>query len=100
MQGSLPGLKGYTVRLTSLSPPPPHPPFTSSSSLPPASPPPHFPSSPGDHFYKENEALTLEEQMITAMPDVQSRTLTDDDEFFVVACDGIWYVRTVPAKEA
>lgn len=47
----------------------------------------------GDHFYKENKSLPLEEQMITAMPDIQTRMLTDDDEFFVVACDGIWYVQ-------
>ena len=47
----------------------------------------------GDHFYKENKSLPLEEQMITAMPDIQTRVLTDDDEFFVVACDGIWYVQ-------
>jgi len=44
----------------------------------------------GDHFYKENQSLPLEEQMITAMPDVRTRTITEDDEFFVVACDGIW----------
>lgn len=48
----------------------------------------------GDHFYKENKSLPLEEQMITAMPDIQTRILTDDDEFFIVACDGIWYVQT------
>ena len=44
----------------------------------------------GDHFYKENGALALEQQMITAMPDVQSRSLQPDDEFVVLACDGIW----------
>ena len=45
----------------------------------------------GDHFYKENPSLSLEEQMITAVPDVKSRQLQNDDEFVVVACDGIWY---------
>ena len=49
-------------------------------------------SCAGDHFYKENQSLPLEEQMITAMPDVRTRTITEDDEFFVVACDGIWYI--------
>ena len=49
-------------------------------------------SCAGDHFYKENQSLPLEEQMITAMPDVRMRAITEDDEFFVVACDGIWYI--------
>ena len=28
--------------------------------------------------------------MITALPDVRVRPLTEDDEFVVIACDGIW----------
>ena len=44
----------------------------------------------GDHFYKENPILPLEEQMISAMPDVMSRELGEGDEFIVIACDGIW----------
>ncbi|XP_077991842.1 protein phosphatase 1G-like [Glandiceps talaboti] len=46
----------------------------------------------GDHCYKQNEALSAEEQMITAYPDIQTITLNPDDEFMVVACDGIWNV--------
>lgn len=46
--------------------------------------------SAGDHFYKENTSLPLEEQMITAMPDIQTLEITDDVEFVVLACDGIW----------
>ncbi|XP_049776405.1 probable protein phosphatase CG10417 isoform X1 [Schistocerca cancellata] len=45
----------------------------------------------GDHAYKQAEKLPPEEQMITALPDV--RTLMIDpkeDEFMVLACDGIW----------
>jgi len=45
----------------------------------------------GDHAYKQSEGLSAEEQMITALPDV--RTLMVDpaeDEFMVLACDGIW----------
>lgn len=45
----------------------------------------------GDHIYKRSEDLSAEEQMITALPDV--RTLMIDpaeDEFMVLACDGIW----------
>ena len=44
----------------------------------------------GDHVYKRNADLPLKEQMITALPDVKSLTLTDDDEFIILACDGIW----------
>lgn len=28
--------------------------------------------------------------MISALPDVKRLTLTDEDEFMVLACDGIW----------
>ena len=44
----------------------------------------------GDHSYKQNADLPPEEQMITALPDIQSRTLDEEDEFLVLACDGIW----------
>ena len=46
----------------------------------------------GDHFYKENVSLPLEQQMISALPDVESRQLEAGDEFIVIACDGIWSV--------
>ncbi len=44
----------------------------------------------GDHAYKTNKDLKPEEQMISAMPDVRKVTLQEDDEFMVLACDGIW----------
>ena len=44
----------------------------------------------GDHNYKRNKELELKEQMITALPDIMSETLTAQDDFIVVACDGIW----------
>nr|KAF6448400.1 protein phosphatase, Mg2+/Mn2+ dependent 1G [Rousettus aegyptiacus] len=46
----------------------------------------------GDHFYKRNKNLPPEEQMISALPDIKVLTLTDDHEFMVIACDGIWNV--------
>uniref|UniRef100_A0A8C1SZ54 Protein phosphatase 1G n=1 Tax=Cyprinus carpio TaxID=7962 RepID=A0A8C1SZ54_CYPCA len=46
----------------------------------------------GDHFYKRNKALPPEEQMISALPDVKVLTLSEDHEFMVIACDGIWNV--------
>lgn len=44
----------------------------------------------GDHGYKMNKELPAEDQMITAMPDLKKITLTEEDEFMVLACDGIW----------
>ncbi|KAJ1628171.1 phosphatase 2C-like domain-containing protein [Pavlovales sp. CCMP2436] len=45
----------------------------------------------GDLRYKRNPALPPDEQVITAAPDVRSIPLSPgEDEFFVLACDGIW----------
>jgi len=45
----------------------------------------------GDHAYKTNKNLPLQEQMISPVPDI--RTLQIDptkDSYIVLACDGIW----------
>ncbi|CAF3972897.1 unnamed protein product [Rotaria sordida] len=44
----------------------------------------------GDHAYKKTSKLPPEEQAITALPDIRTLTLEDQDEFMVIACDGIW----------
>lgn len=44
----------------------------------------------GDHGYKTRADLKSEEQMISAQPDLRKLTLNKDDEFIVLACDGIW----------
>ncbi|XP_018329464.1 probable protein phosphatase CG10417 isoform X2 [Agrilus planipennis] len=45
----------------------------------------------GDHAYKQNKELSSREQMITALPDVRTLTIKPgEDEFMVLACDGIW----------
>ncbi len=44
----------------------------------------------GDHAYKKKSLLPAEEQAITALPDIRTVTLDDQDEFMVIACDGIW----------
>eukprot|EP01055_Gregarina_sp_Pseudo9_P000137 Gregarina_sp_Pseudo_9__136@NODE_1094_length_1881_cov_24_000000_g1023_i0_p1_GENE_NODE_1094_length_1881_cov_24_000000_g1023_i0NODE_1094_length_1881_cov_24_000000_g1023_i0_p1_ORF_typecomplete_len564_score143_28PP2C/PF00481_21/2_8e09PP2C/PF00481_21/5_8e51PP2C_2/PF13672_6/0_017PP2C_2/PF13672_6/5_9e10SpoIIE/PF07228_12/6_4e08_NODE_1094_length_1881_cov_24_000000_g1023_i0971788 len=44
----------------------------------------------GDLFYKNNKDLKAEEQKITAFPDVRVIPVTKDDEFVILACDGIW----------
>ncbi|OWF55553.1 probable protein phosphatase CG10417 [Mizuhopecten yessoensis] len=48
----------------------------------------------GDHFYKRNKDKDAREQMITALPDLQSATLQETDQFMVLACDGIWNYMT------
>ncbi|KAG7037659.1 putative protein phosphatase 2C 60 [Cucurbita argyrosperma subsp. argyrosperma] len=44
----------------------------------------------GDMEFKQNKFLPAEKQIITANPDVTTVELCDDDEFIVIACDGIW----------
>ena len=44
----------------------------------------------GDLKYKDRKHLTPEEQAITANPDVTVFPLSDDIDFIVMGCDGIW----------
>ena len=44
----------------------------------------------GDLMYKVDETISPEEQMITADPDLRTLEITDEDEFIVLACDGVW----------
>lgn len=44
----------------------------------------------GDLKYKQSKGLPPAQQMITAEPDIVTITLTDDDEFIIIGCDGIW----------
>ncbi|KXJ92082.1 protein phosphatase PTC2 [Microdochium bolleyi] len=44
----------------------------------------------GDFEFKKSAELAPEQQIVTAYPDVVMHELSDDDEFLVVACDGIW----------
>lgn len=44
----------------------------------------------GDFEFKKNYSLSPEKQIITADPDVTIHKISDEDEFFVLACDGIW----------
>jgi protein phosphatase 1G len=48
----------------------------------------------GDFEFKNHPRLSPQEQMITADPEVQSCFLTCEDDFLVLACDGIWDVLT------
>ncbi|KAH3676225.1 hypothetical protein WICPIJ_009185 [Wickerhamomyces pijperi] len=44
----------------------------------------------GDFDFKKSAKLPAEEQIVTAFPDVIEHEITSDDEFIVLACDGIW----------
>ncbi|RFU29676.1 hypothetical protein B7463_g6679, partial [Scytalidium lignicola] len=44
----------------------------------------------GDFEFKKSAELAPEQQIVTAYPDVTIHEIADDDEFLVVACDGIW----------
>ncbi|KAF2430684.1 PP2C-domain-containing protein [Tothia fuscella] len=44
----------------------------------------------GDFEFKKSAELPPEQQIVTAFPDVTEHDISDDDEFLVVACDGIW----------
>lgn len=44
----------------------------------------------GDFEFKQNMLLSAEEQAVTALPDITEHSITNDDEFMVIACDGIW----------
>ena len=44
----------------------------------------------GDFDFKRNTNLPPEEQAVTSYPEITERTMIDEDEFVIVACDGIW----------
>jgi serine/threonine protein phosphatase PrpC len=43
----------------------------------------------GDFEFKKTAELPPEQQIVTAYPDVTEHEITDDDEFLVIACDGM-----------
>jgi protein phosphatase 2C family protein 2/3 len=43
----------------------------------------------GDFEFKKNNELPPEKQIITADPDVICHEVTEEDEFLVLACDGM-----------
>jgi len=44
----------------------------------------------GDFICKNNRSLPPEQQVVTANPDVTVHDITEEDEFLIIACDGIW----------
>jgi serine/threonine protein phosphatase PrpC len=43
----------------------------------------------GDFKFKKNSSLGPEDQIITANPDITCHEIGDNDEFLVLACDGV-----------
>ena len=44
----------------------------------------------GDFEFKKSAELSPEQQIVTAFPDVTTHEITEDDEFLVIACDGMF----------
>lgn len=44
----------------------------------------------GDFEYKSNTTKNYKEQMVTCLPEIKKKMRSKDDEFIVLACDGIW----------
>lgn len=44
----------------------------------------------GDFEYKKNTTVSAEDQIITANPEIIEHKITPEDEFVIIACDGIW----------
>ncbi|CAL9091697.1 unnamed protein product [Musa acuminata var. zebrina] len=40
--------------------------------------------------FKQNKFLPAEKQVVTCNPDINIVELCDDDEFLILACDGVW----------
>ena len=44
----------------------------------------------GDFMFKKNNNLKRHEQAVTVYPEVNKMKITNDMEFIVIACDGVW----------
>ena len=51
----------------------------------------------GDFEYKNNSLFKVKDQVVSAFPDVKVVPITNDAEFILLACDGIWDVMTSQA---
>ncbi|XP_014277039.1 probable protein phosphatase 2C T23F11.1 isoform X2 [Halyomorpha halys] len=48
----------------------------------------------GDFSYKKNKNKSVSEQAVISQPEVVKKTITQEWEFVVLACDGVWDVMT------
>jgi protein phosphatase 2C family protein 2/3 len=44
----------------------------------------------GDFEFKQNYSLDAEHQIVTADPDINIHQIDGEEEFLILACDGIW----------
>lgn len=44
----------------------------------------------GDLEYKLDKTLSVEDQMITAVPEIRKEKISNETAFLILACDGIW----------
>merc|ERR1712087_901328 len=44
----------------------------------------------GDFHYKAREDLPVEEQKVSVIPDIRTSDITDEDEFLLLCCDGVF----------
>ncbi|GMK58205.1 hypothetical protein CspeluHIS016_0502370 [Cutaneotrichosporon spelunceum] len=44
----------------------------------------------GDFEFKQNNTLQPEQQIVTADPEILMHQIDDEEEFLILACDGIW----------
>jgi serine/threonine protein phosphatase PrpC len=44
----------------------------------------------GDFDYKQNKNFGYADQMITCKPDIKEVSRSNEDEFIIIGCDGIW----------
>lgn len=44
----------------------------------------------GDFEFKSNESLSKDEQLVIVKPEITHRKLTENSEFILIGCDGIW----------
>ena len=48
----------------------------------------------GDFEYKNNSQLAVKDQVVTCFPDVKVEQIDASTQFILLACDGIWDVKT------
>ncbi len=44
----------------------------------------------GDFEYKSNPLLKPQDQIVTVFPDILVEKITNESDFIILACDGIW----------
>eukprot|EP00828_Plagiopyla_frontata_P025855 TRINITY_DN3328_c0_g1_i2.p1 TRINITY_DN3328_c0_g1~~TRINITY_DN3328_c0_g1_i2.p1 ORF type:complete len:321 (-),score=56.27 TRINITY_DN3328_c0_g1_i2:82-1044(-) len=48
----------------------------------------------GDLEYKKNKSINYDEQLIISVPEITTRTISPDDDFILMGCDGVYELLT------